>query len=71
MEALKFFRYLRGKSQFQLSLDAEIPSYRLSRLENGKVAPSNEELARLAQALDIPPEQLTRQITEDMLLCSQ
>ena len=70
MEALKFFRYLRGKSQFQLSLDAEIPSYRLSRLENGKAAPSDEELARLAQALDIPPEQLTRQITED-LLCSQ
>ncbi len=67
MESLKFFRYLRGKSQFQLSLETRIPSYRLSRLENGKVEPSTDELSRLAQALGALPEQLKRQITEEML----
>lgn len=67
MESMKFFRYLRGKSQFQLSLETRIPSYRLSRLENGKVEPSTEELARLALALGTSPEQLVKQIHEEML----
>ena len=67
MESLKFFRYLRGKSQFQLSLETSIPSYRLSRLENGKVEPSTDELSRLAQALGVSPEQLQRQISEEVL----
>ncbi len=67
MESLKFFRFLRGKSQFQLSLEAKIPSYRLSRLENGKVAPSTDELSRLAHALGTAPEQLRQQITEEVL----
>ncbi len=67
MKSLKFFRYLRGKSQFQLSLETRIPSYRLSRLENGKVEPSTCELSRLAQALGVLPKQLKRQITEEVL----
>ncbi len=67
MESLKFFRFLRGKSQFQLSLETSIPSYRLSRLENGKVEPSTDELSRLAYALGTAPEQLKQQITEEVL----
>ena len=70
MEALKFFRLLRAKSQFQLSLEAEIPSYRLSRLENGKVAPTPDELERLATALRTTPEILTQEITEEALVAS-
>lgn len=70
MEGLKFFRLLRGKSQFQLSLEAEIPSYRLSRLENGKVEPTADELERLAAALQTTPEVLRKEITEEALVVS-
>ena len=67
MTGIKLFRNLRRKSQFELSLATRIPSYRLSRLENGLVNPTEEELGRLARALCTSPEQLTRQITEEML----
>ena len=68
MEGLKFFRLLRGKSQFQLSLEAKIPSYRLSRLENGKVAPTEDELLRLAVVLQTTTEALQRQVGEELLM---
>ena len=67
MEGLKFFRYLRRKSQFQLSLESRIPTYRLSLLENGKSEPSSDELLRLSRALETSPEQLRLQITEELL----
>ena len=70
MEGLKFFRLLRGKSQFQLSLEAKIPSYRLSRLENAKIQPTPDELDRLAEALKTNPEILTQEITEEALVAS-
>ncbi|MCH7803561.1 MAG: helix-turn-helix transcriptional regulator [Acidobacteria bacterium] len=70
MEGLKFFRLLRGKSQFQLSLEAKIPSYRLSRLENGKVQPTPDELERLATALGTTTEVLRREITEEALVAT-
>ena len=65
---IKFFRLLRGKSQFQLSLDTQIPSYRLSVLENGKALPTEDELERLASALETTPERLTGKISEDSLV---
>ncbi len=67
---LKLIRLLRGQSQFDLAIATRIPNYRLSLIENGKAEPSTDELSRLAQALGALPEQLKRQITEEML-CSQ
>ena len=67
MVSLKVFRLLRGKTQFELSLETEIPSYRLSVLENERAEPSANELSRLAQALGVFPEQLREQITEKLL----
>ena len=64
----KFVRMLRGKSQFQVSLLTEIPSYRLSVIESGKVVPTEEELERLAAALDTTPENLVREVSEEALL---
>ncbi len=68
MKSIKFFRLLRGKSQFQLSLETQIPSYRLSVLENGKDVPKQEELERLSSALEATPERLTGEISEESLL---
>lgn len=68
MKNIKFVRILRGKSQFQLSLLTEIPSYRLSVIENDKVAPTEGELQRLAAALQTTPENLAREVSEDALL---
>ena len=65
---IKFVRMLRGKSQFQISLLTEIPSYRLSVIENGKVVPTEGELKRLAAVLQTTPENLTREVSEDALL---
>ena len=67
MITIKIFRLLRGKSQFELSLETKIPSYRLSVLENGKSEASPEELLRLGEALGASPEQLKQQITEETL----
>ncbi len=64
----KFVRMLRGKSQFQVSLLTEIPSYRLSVIESGKVTPTEGELRSLAAALDTTPENLVREVSEDALL---
>ena len=65
---IKFFRLLRGMSQFQLSLETQIPSYRLSILENGRDEPTASELARLASALEATPERLRGSISEDSLV---
>jgi len=70
MLSIKFIRILRGKSQFQVSLETEIPSYRLSRLENGKIDPRPQELRKLAEALETTPEVLKREISEEALVAS-
>lgn len=64
----KFVRMLRGKTQHQVSLLTEIPSYRLSVIESGKVTPTEGELKRLAAALDTTPENLVREVSADALL---
>jgi len=64
----KFVRVLRGKTQHQVSLLTEIPSYRLSVIENGKVVPTKGELERLAAALQTTPENLAREVSEEALL---
>ena len=68
MISLKIFRLLRGKNQFELSLETQIPSYRLSLLENGKAEPKAEELKRLAKALETTTERLMVKVDEGVLV---
>lgn len=51
---LKHWRTARGKSQLDLSVDAEVSTRHISFLENGKATPSREMLLVLASALDVP-----------------
>lgn len=53
-DLLKHWRTSRGKSQLDLSLDAEVSTRHISFIENGKSAPSREMLLVLASALDVP-----------------
>jgi len=70
MIAMKFFRMLRRKSQWELGQAAQIPSYKLSQFECGRLQPTLEELGRLAEALGTTPEALTREISEEALMSS-
>lgn len=53
-DLLKHWRTSRGKSQLDLSLDAEVSTRHISFIENGRSAPSREMLLVLASALDVP-----------------
>ena len=53
-DLLKHWRTARGKSQLDLSVDAEVSTRHISFLENGKASPSREMLLVLASALDVP-----------------
>ncbi len=68
MEKFRILRLLQGRSQFELGLATQIPSYRLSVLENGKVAPKEGELEKLAAALETTPEVLKRPVSEEALI---
>ena len=64
----KIFRMIREKSQFEVSLETGIPSYRISSIENGRVTPTPDELAKLAEALQTTPEVLQREISAETLV---
>jgi transcriptional regulator with XRE-family HTH domain len=51
---LRHWRDLRGKSQFDLSLDAGVSQRQISFIETGRSAPNRQTLLDIAQALDIP-----------------
>jgi transcriptional regulator with XRE-family HTH domain len=51
---LRHWRQLRGRSQFDLALDAGISARHLSFLETGRSAPSREMVSLLAESLNIP-----------------
>ena len=51
---LRQWRSTRGRSQFDLSLDAGVSQRHVSFIESGRSAPSRQTLINLAQALDIP-----------------
>ena len=53
-ELLRYWRDLRGKSQFDLSLDTGGSQRHISFIESGRSVPSRQILMELAQALDIP-----------------
>src|ERR1700726_3145663 len=51
---LRYWRDLRGKSQFDLSFDAGVSQRQISFIETGRSAPNRQTLLDIAQALDIP-----------------
>jgi len=51
---LRHWRDLRGKSQFDLSLDTGGSQRHISFIESGRSVPSRQILMKIAQALDIP-----------------
>lgn len=53
-DLLRGWRDLRGKSQFDLSLDTGISQRHLSFIETGRSVPSRETLLQVAAALDVP-----------------
>lgn len=56
---LRRLRTAAGLTQPQLAEQAGIEQGYLSKLENGRAAPSHDVLDRLAAALNVKPEQLT------------
>ena len=59
-ENLRTLRLARGLTQPLLAEKAGIEQSYLSKLENGRSKPSDEVLARIAQALEVKPETLTQ-----------
>jgi transcriptional regulator with XRE-family HTH domain len=53
-ELIRFWRMLRGLSQLELALEANISTKHLSFVENGRSQPSRQLLVHLAQQLDLP-----------------
>lgn len=53
-DLLRYWRNLRGKSQFDLSLDTGCSQRHISFIESGRSVPSRQVLMEIAQALDIP-----------------
>ena len=51
---LRHWRDLRGKSQFDLSLDTGVSQRHISFIESGRSAAGRQTLLEIAQALDIP-----------------
>lgn len=70
MLAIKVLRLLRGQTQWELGQTAQITNYKLSQIECGRLEPTTEELQRLADALQVTPAILTREISEEALVAS-
>jgi transcriptional regulator with XRE-family HTH domain len=51
---LRHWRDLRGRSQFDLSLDTGVSQRHISFIESGRSVPGRQTLLGIAQALDIP-----------------
>ena len=57
-ENVRHYRKLKGMTQEQLALEAEMERSYVSDLERGTRNPSVRALGRLAQALEVEPHQL-------------
>lgn len=57
---VKDWRQLRGRSQMNLALDAEVSARHLSFIENGRSQASREMVLRLLDALDVPLRERNR-----------
>jgi transcriptional regulator with XRE-family HTH domain len=51
---LRHWRAMRGRSQFDLSLDTGVSQKHISFIESGRSAPGRQTLMGIAQALDVP-----------------
>jgi transcriptional regulator with XRE-family HTH domain len=51
---LRHWRDVRGKSQFELSMDTAVSQRHISFIESGRSAPGRQTLMDIASALDIP-----------------
>jgi transcriptional regulator with XRE-family HTH domain len=51
---LRHWRAMRGRSQFDLSLDTGVSQKHISFIESGRSAPGRQTLMGIAQALDMP-----------------
>jgi transcriptional regulator with XRE-family HTH domain len=51
---LRHWRDIRGRSQFELSLDTGVSQRHISFIESGRSVPGRQTLLDIAQALDIP-----------------
>jgi transcriptional regulator with XRE-family HTH domain len=51
---LRHWRDLRGRSQFDLSLDTGVSQKQISFVESGRSVPNRQTLMTIAQALDVP-----------------
>jgi len=51
---LRHWRDLRGKSQFELSLEAGISQKQISFVESGRSVPNRQTLMSIARVLDVP-----------------
>ena len=51
---LRHWRDVRGRSQFDLALDAGVSQRHISFIESGRSAPGRQTLLEIAQALEIP-----------------
>lgn len=59
-DLLRHWRKLRGRSQFDLALAANVSQRHVSFVENGRSGPSRELLIKLARTLDIPLRERNR-----------
>jgi transcriptional regulator with XRE-family HTH domain len=57
-ENVRRYRKLKGMTQEQLALEADMERSYVSDLERGQRNPSVRALGRLAEALRVPPHQL-------------
>ncbi|WP_037479882.1 helix-turn-helix domain-containing protein [Sphingomonas sp. PAMC 26617] len=53
-DLLREWRSIRGRSQLDVSLEADISQRHLSFIESGRSAPGRDKLVNIAEALDVP-----------------
>ena len=63
MTTLQFLRIDQGLKQPALAKSSGVPQPTISLIENGRLNPTEDELARLGRALGVPPSVLMRPVT--------
>lgn len=65
---IKFYRRLKGLSQFEMAEQIQISTRNFQRLENGEVEPKLETLQKIARVFGMPIAALIRPTDENILL---
>jgi|GEM_PF-836482 len=58
MNKMKYFRFLKGKSQEQLALEAGMSQSQITRIERGYIKPQKEDKKKLSMILGIEEKAL-------------